>query len=81
MVAAYGIVHVAAPNSRHSERRAVDMTIARTGPLMVARRSGGTDTIKTQPRYGSNARLIAVGADYGVFKLVTDPPHWSDDGR
>jgi uncharacterized Zn-binding protein involved in type VI secretion len=25
--------------------------------------------------------LHAVGASYGVHKLVSDPPHWSDDGH
>lgn len=25
--------------------------------------------------------LYAVGATYGVQKLVSDPPHWSDDGH
>ena len=25
--------------------------------------------------------LNAVGATYGVNKLVSDPPHWSDDGH
>jgi hypothetical protein len=22
-----------------------------------------------------------VGASYGVYKLLNDPPHWSSDGR
>lgn len=25
--------------------------------------------------------LNAVGATHGVNKLVSDPPHWSDNGR
>ncbi|MDB5964086.1 MAG: hypothetical protein JWQ72_586 [Polaromonas sp.] len=25
--------------------------------------------------------LHGVGASYGVFKLVSDPPHWSDNGH
>jgi hypothetical protein len=25
--------------------------------------------------------LHALGATYGVIKLVSDPPHWSDDGH
>lgn len=27
------------------------------------------------------ADLHELGASYGVHKLVSDPPHWSDDGR
>jgi len=30
---------------------------------------------------GSNPVLHTVGAYYGVFKLLSDPPHWSVDGR
>jgi predicted chitinase len=81
MVAAYGMVHVAALNSRHTERRAIDMTISWKGTLRITRRDGSTEVIATQPRNGSNPRLVAVGAGYSVIKLVTDPPHWSDDGR
>ncbi len=81
MVAAYGMVHVAALNSRHTERAAIDMTITWSGPLTIARKGGGVTTITTQPRNGGNSQLVAIGAGYGVFKLVTDPPHWSDDGR
>jgi hypothetical protein len=33
------------------------------------------------PRDGSNPELIKVGATFGVMKLVSDPPHWSDDGH
>jgi hypothetical protein len=24
---------------------------------------------------------VAVGKTFGVIKLLSDPPHWSDDGR
>lgn len=30
---------------------------------------------------GTAAELYALGATFGVRKLVSDPPHWSDDGR
>lgn len=29
----------------------------------------------------SQSSLHAVGATYGVYKLLSDPPHWSDDGH
>jgi predicted chitinase len=81
MVDAYGMAFVAALNSRHTERRAVDMTISWSGPLPIKQKDGSTVKITTQPRNGSNRQLVAVGAGYGVIKLITDPPHWSDDGR
>ena len=30
---------------------------------------------------GSAEELHELGASFGVRKLVSDPPHWSDDGR
>lgn len=30
---------------------------------------------------GTASALHALGASYGVHKLVSDLPHWSDDGR
>jgi predicted chitinase len=81
MVAGYQMAFVAALNSRHTERRAVDMTIQWKGQLSIKKRDGSTATISSQPRNGGNAELVKIGAGYGVIKLVTDPPHWSDDGR
>ena len=81
MVNGYGMVFVAALNSKHTEGLAIDMTIGWEKSLSVNRKNGSKTTITTQPRNGGNAELIAVGAGYGVIKLPTDPPHWSDDGR
>jgi len=81
MVAAYGIVSRPSLNSRHTERLAIDMTISWSGTLAIVRQNGSTQRITSQPRNGSNADLIRVGGDYGVVKLPSDPPHWSDDGR
>ncbi len=30
---------------------------------------------------GTTAALHALGKSFGVHKLVSDPPHWSSDGR
>ena len=81
MVDAYGMVFVAALNSKHTEGLAIDMTIGWEQSLSITRKNGSKTTITTQPRNGGNAELIAVGTEYGVIKLPTDPPHWSDDGR
>ena len=81
MVRRYGIVFMPALASRHTQRRAVDMTIAWQGALALARAEGGTARIEDGPRDGANPALHAVGRGYGVVKLVSDPPHWSDDGH
>ena len=72
---------IAALNSKHTEALAIDMTIGWEQSLSINRKNGSKTTITSQPRNGGNAELIAVGAEYGVIKLPTDPPHWSDDGR
>lgn len=81
MVQGYGMVHRAALTSRHTERRAVDMTITWNGDLAIRTAAGATRTISSLPRTGANMELHAVGLGYGVIKLVSDPPHWSEDGR
>jgi hypothetical protein len=58
MKAAYGIAYPAALVSRHTQRRAIDMTI-----------------------HNAPDDVVALGASFGVHKLLTDPPHWSDDGH
>jgi hypothetical protein len=57
------------------------MTISWSRTLSIKKKDGTTVNIATQPRNGGNPQLVAVGAGYGVIKLVSDPPHWSDDGR
>lgn len=75
MVNGYGIVFPPALISRHTERAAIDMTISGIiGRTM--KNAEGTDIEIT-----SNTILYQVGATYGCHKLLTDPPHWSDDGH
>lgn len=81
MVAGYGIKFPAALVSRHTQRRAIDMTIGWTGTLTVRDFDGIVHTIRGGPRNGSHPELIEVGRSFGVIKLVRDPPHWSDDGH
>ncbi|TCR60564.1 putative chitinase [Bosea sp. BK604] len=85
MVAAYGISpglrEPPSLNSRHSDGVAVDMTLSWAGALTIKRSDGATETITTGPRNGSNSRLIAIGQEYRVIKLLSDPPHWSSDGH
>jgi D-alanyl-D-alanine dipeptidase len=58
MKAVYNIRYPAALVSRHTQRRAIDMTIT-----------------------NAPNDVVALGASFGVIKLKTDPPHWSDDGH
>ena len=81
MMAGYQIQFPAALESRHTQRRAVDMTIGWNGTLTITDFNGASHAIASGPCSGSNTELIAVGATFGVIKLVSDPPHWSDDGH
>jgi hypothetical protein len=81
MMAKYEIQFPAALVSRHTQRRAIDMTISWSGTLTITDFDGVTRKISTGPRNGSNPQLIEAGKSFGVIKLPSDPPHWSDDGR
>ncbi|WCM87053.1 hypothetical protein [Acidovorax sp. NCPPB 3576] len=75
MVSGYGIVYAPALTSRHSEGRAIDMTITNYSGKAFKDATGTSTTVTTA------AQLHALGATYGVYKLTSDPPHWSDDGH
>lgn len=77
MVSAYGIAHAPALSSRHTQGRAIDMTIDWSGALLLP----GFAPITSGPKNGLNLALIGIGANLGVHKLRADPPHWSDDGH
>jgi hypothetical protein len=81
MTAEYQIQFPAALVSRHTQRRAIDMTIGWQGTLTIVDFDGATHHIAGGPRNGSNPELIAIGRRFGVVKLPGDPPHWSDDGH
>lgn len=75
MVAGYNIVYRPSLTSRHTERRAIDMTISGAIGRSIRNASGRESTIN------SSADLHEIGRSYGVVKLLSDPPHWSDDGH
>ena len=81
MVQRYGIAFRPALKTLHTQGNAIDMSIAWTGNLVIARADGTQVTITALPRSGDNAALHAVGLSYGFIKLVTDPPHWSVNGH
>lgn len=81
MVIAYGIVFRPTLSSQHTRRLAIDMTISWAGTLSIKDGKGKTVKIKSSPRSGQNGELHIVGQSYNVVKLVSDPPHWSANGR
>ncbi|KHK53828.1 hypothetical protein PI87_17635 [Ralstonia sp. A12] len=87
MVNAYGMQNLQIPAaliSRHTQRKAIDMTIGWSGTLAIRNAAGEIVTITSTPRTGMNAILKQVGQSYGVIKFVggaSDKPHWSTDGH
>ena len=82
MAAGYGIVFRPAAVSHHSDGTAIDMNIFWTAAeLKVKDGAGNLVTLKTGARNGGNPELHVVGKSYGVIKLVSDAPHWSNDGH
>lgn len=82
MVNAYGIVYQPALTSNHIRGTAIDMTITWSGSLRILNAEGQEATIASTPRNGAdNTELHTVGQGYSVLKLVSDRPHWSENGR
>jgi hypothetical protein len=75
MMKGYGIAFPAALVSRHTQRRAVDMTVHFGGAIQVKDKTGLVRPVASQ------GDLVPVGKTFGVIKLASDPPHWSDDGH
>ena len=80
MVGLFGIVYQPSLTSRHISSLAIDMTINWSGTLTI-KDGAGKDVALTSPSSGANTGLHKVGATYGVIKLLSDPPHWSDNGH
>ena len=81
MVDLFGIVHEPSLNSLHIEGRAIDMNVTWDGTIRVRDADGGTQSVGA-PRDGNSNRVLhEIGAGYGVLKLLSDPPHWSDNGH
>lgn len=71
----YQIVYPPALISRHSQGRAIDMTISNQLNKTVLNALNQNITITSQ------STLYQIGATYNVRKLISDAPHWSDDGH
>ncbi|MDE2183795.1 MAG: peptidoglycan-binding domain-containing protein [Alphaproteobacteria bacterium] len=81
MVDAFGLRVQPSLTSRHTQGLAVDMTITWNGSLAIQDYNGAMHQITSGPHTGSNLDLVGVGASFGVIKLLSDPPHWSNDGH
>jgi hypothetical protein len=75
------MAHQAALRSRHTEGRAIDMSVSWSNNLEIVDARGRRVVINTEPRNGNNPQLREIGRTFGVIKLISDPPHWSDDGH
>ncbi len=82
MVDAYGIGgNPVALQSLHTEKLAIDWNITWEGILKIKDARGQIIEIGSPFNGALNENLYRVGASYGVFKLPSDPPHWSVNGR
>jgi hypothetical protein len=81
MLSAYNVVFPPALNSRHCEGRAIDMSIRWSGELVIHDAAEKRWVIRGELKTEMNPALWEIVRSYGVIKLKTDPPHWSDDGR
>jgi hypothetical protein len=69
-----------AEESLHVSGLAIDMKITSTGAISVKKKDGSVVNVKYGP-VNTNKDLHAVGASYGVHKLLKDNVHWSDNGK
>jgi hypothetical protein len=87
MVTGFGLavppksINAPALTSNHIVGTAIDMDIIWTGTIKVKNKQGQEVAIPFMRDVNANTLLHAVGESYGVRKLVTDAPHWSQNGR
>ncbi len=80
MATAYDIAYPPALRSNHTIGRAIDWYVEWKGTLKVKDIDGNIVEIGEPRNSFDNDKLWDVGATYGVYKLPSDPPHWSLDG-
>jgi hypothetical protein len=81
MVDLFEIVYQPSLTSNHIHGTAVDMKISWSEPIKVRNARGHEVLIDLPRKDASNSHLHAVGATYGVRKLLSDAPHWSHNGH
>ncbi len=80
MRAGYQIDYPAALTSRHTQRLAIDMTIKVPAKSTIVDANGQKVRFDVSAQ-GTDPRVAAIGASFGVMKLASDVPHWSCDGH
>lgn len=68
-------------HSNHIIGKAIDMDIIWTGSINIAKSDGTVLNVSYTDNVKDNPQLHAIGESYSVYKLDTDEPHWSYDGR
>jgi hypothetical protein len=83
MVELFNMAHIASLTSNHISGKAIDMTIKWNEDLTIlVPGHANPDVISTGPRNGDkNRELHRLGSEFGVNKLLNDPPHWSHNGK
>jgi hypothetical protein len=86
MVSAYGLAYKPSLTSHHIAEEgegalAIDMDVTWSGVVKVLDANGDEVELDAAKGNEANPVLHRVGASFGVYKLVKDPPHWSVDGR
>lgn len=82
MVKLFNMAHIASLRSNHIRGKAIDMNIKWKGTLVISKPAPLLTRIESRPRTGRNRELHDIGATvFGVRKLVSDPPHWSHNGK
>jgi hypothetical protein len=82
MVKLFGMAHIASLTSNHIRGKAIDMTIYWKNVLEMTKPAPLLTRIDSRPRTGLNRELNEIGGTtFGVYKLRSDPPHWSYNGR
>jgi hypothetical protein len=82
MVDLFGMVHLASLRSNHIRGLAIDMNFQWDGELALELPDGRQAFVEDGPRTGQNRSLHRIGEDaFSVRKLLSDPPHWSANGR
>ncbi|HEV8303690.1 MAG TPA: hypothetical protein VGQ25_01900 [Gemmatimonadales bacterium] len=83
MVNLFHMAYIASLTSNHISGKAIDMTINWKGILELTQPAPLLYRIESLPRTGNeNRELHEVGGDvFQMYKLRSDPPHWSFNGR
>lgn len=68
-------------STNHTKGTAIDMTITWAGTIRIRKADNTVVAVPFHANVNANTGLHAIGASYGVHKLVTDAPHWSHNGR